>query len=480
MLKNDFLEQYNNISKWLSHSNETHTIYNAIIEEPNAEVVNFLKYIISAGFDDPNITIWHGTDSEHQIEYFELDEDDVCDQSAPWKITLNKKNIKDKIFELSENTYLFLDKGNFFYFLEHLDPFKTSTSSFDNKSHLFIVNGLEDTIGGEHFYAAGAVSNFPALQAKLPTSDEVHNLVHVNSTKPFRVCPRSFSLNHKKTNFTNIPNFKRSIAKLLAACLVQELRISDSSEEVTVKGSKKQTTSLSNNVEDITEDFLDELSQAVIWVYEERSETRLQLIMDRLSLDMNDTDSYLTALALHLKRALEQAKDSYAFVILDRKDDYHKEVRDLIKDMRTQADLYATKTRSLVSSLARDTLGVLVFFSFSFMARAQSLDVKTLLTSKVISLILIVIGIYLTVSLILQLAVHLRDDHLTKQENGHWLKVLQNYTRTDDQQENFLKPIKKRRKTFHYAMGVIIFLYCALIYAVLNLQCILTSILNTQ
>ncbi|WP_369920779.1 hypothetical protein AB8E32_00360 [Marinomonas polaris] len=302
---------------------------------------------------------------------------------------------------------------------------------------------------------------------------------YINTSEPVRVCPRSISLNYAGSTLTNIPHLKRSIAKLLAACLVQELRTVDGAEQITVKGSKKQTAGLSSGTEDISDTLLEELNNAVMWVYEERSETRLQLIMDRLSLDMNDSDSYLASLEKYLGRALEQAKDSYAFVILDRKDDYHKEVRDLIKDMRAQADLYAIKTRSLVSSLARDTLGVLVFFSFSFMARAMKFDLETFQTNEVISLILKVIGVYLTVSLVLQLMVHLRDDHLTKQENEHWLKVLQNYTRTDDQQRNFLNPIKKRRKTFHYAMGVIILLYCLLIYIVLNLQCILISILSS-
>ncbi|WP_417560197.1 hypothetical protein [Marinomonas sp.] len=478
MLKNDFLTQYDLISDKLSQIDEDTSIYTAIVQDPSIEVVNFLKKIISLELDDPNIFVWYGSENSHKLEYDDLEDTDVCEGSSPWKITLNKINILEKLIDFTPKASLFLGEDSFFAFLEKLDPFNADSRQYDSQKQTFLVNGLKHSLGGEHFYATGINGRLPTFNAQLPSSDDVHNLVHVNTTKMIRVCPRSLSLNQSGANLSTLPNLKRNIAKLLAACLVQELRISESNEEITVKGSKKQTANLSNGVEKITEPFLKLLNDTVTWVYEERSETRLQLIMDRLSLDMNDTDSYLEALDRHLERALEQAKDSYTFVILDRKDDYHKEVRDLIKDMRTQADLYATKTRSLVSGLARDALGILVFFSFSFMARAQRIDIATLLTNSTMSLILHVISAYLAVSIILQLMVHLRDDHLTKTENTHWLKILQNYTKTDDQKQNFLQPIEARRTTFKVAMWIIGLLYLALIYVVYNLQSILSRFIQ--
>ncbi|MEL0638692.1 hypothetical protein V6259_18300 [Marinomonas sp. TI.3.20] len=478
MLSKDFFDLYNTISNRFSDISESEVLFSGLVELEDSELISFLQTLDRDGLDTPKIDVMYDTSSQHSLSIKDLDDPELYEDSAPWKVTLSKDNIAKKLSDLSGDTHLFLNIESFFSFLELLDPFQKDSHRYDSHTRLFLVNGLDKPMGGEHFYAVSTNSGFPNLEPKLPNSDDVHNLVHVNTTESVRVCPRSISLNSAGSELTNIPNLKRGVAKLLAACLVQELKTVEGIEKITVKGSKKQTVDLSSGMEDISDTFLDQLNNAVIWVYEERSETRLQLIMDRLSLDMNDTDSYLEALDRHLERALEQAKDSYAFVILDRKDDYHKEVRELIKDMRTQADLYATKTRALVGSLARDTLGILVFLSFSFMTRAQKFDMDVFLTNEVISLILSVIAIYLSISLALQVMVHLRDDGLTKQENDHWLKVLQNYTKTDDQRENFLKPIEKRRKTFHYAMGVIILLYCLLIYIVLNLQCFLTSILS--
>lgn len=473
MLSKDFFDLYNAIASKFSEILEDESLFFGLVNAEDGALISFLQKLYQDGVDTPKIDAMYDTDSRHSLDMADLDDAELYEDTGPWKITLSKDDIVKKLSDVADDTRLFFSQGAFFSFLEHLDPFQKDSHCYDSETRLFLVNGLDQPLGGENFYATGINSSFPDLETTLPSSDDVHNLVHVNTTESVRVCPRSISLNSTGSKFDDIPNLKRSIAKLLAACLLQELRTVDGIEKVTVKGSKKQIADLSNGSEKVSNELLDELNKAVIWVYEERSETRLQLIMDRLSLDMKDSDSYLVSLEKYLERALEQAKDSYAFVILDRKDDYHKEVRDLIKDMRTQADLYATKTRSLVGSLARDTLGILVFLSFSFMARAQRIEIEPLLTNNTMSLILNVMSIYLFVSILLQILVYMRDDYLTQLENQHWLKVLQNYTRTDDQQENFLEPIEKRRKTFRFAMYVIALLYLGLIYVVSNLQSIL-------
>lgn len=478
MLSKDFFDLYNSVAPKLFDISEDERLFFGLVNAEDRALISFLQKLDRDGIDTPKIDAMYDTRSQHSLNMVDLDDVEIYEGTSPWKITLSKANIAKKLSDVTDDTRLFFSKESFFSFIEQLYPFHKDNHCYDSDTRLFLVNGLEQSLGGENFYATGSNSSFPDLVTTLPSSDDVHNLVHVNTTESVRVCPRSISLNCAGSKLADIPDFKRSIAKLLAACLVQELKTVDGIEKVTVKGSKKQTADLSNGTEKISNELLEELNKAVIWVYEERSETRLQLIMDRLSLDMNDSDSYLASLEKYLERALEQAKDSYAFVILDRKDDYHKEVRDLIKDMRTQADLYATKTRSLVGSLARDTLGILVFLSFSFMARAQRIEIETLLTNNTMSLILNVMGIYLFVSILLQILVHMRDDYLTQLENKHWLKVLQNYTRTDDQQENFLEPIEKRRKTFRFAMLVIAILYLGLILVVSNLQSILAAALG--
>jgi hypothetical protein len=219
------------------------------------------------------------------------------------------------------------------------------------------------------------------------------------------------------------------------------------------------------------------LIAAVEWVYEERAETRLRLVMDRLSIDVDASSTLVAGLQLHLANALQQAQDSYAFVILDRKDAYHKELRELMKDMKAQADLYAAKVRDLVASVTRDTLGVLVLVGFSFLGKFDSNNLRALLESAELQLLLRCLSIYLIVSFVMQWTTHWRDASLAYKESLRWLSVLQSYTSKSDSRSNFLDPLDARRRTLWIALSVSGAMYAALAVAVWNLPKIAQSLL---
>src|SRR5690606_14845571 len=108
---------------------------------------------------------------------------------------------------------------------------------------------------------------------------------------------------------------------------------------------------------------------------------RLKLLLDRLTLDLGTRSCYIESLHTHLAPALRQAQDSYGFVILDRKDAYVKEMREIMKDMKSQADLYAEKTRAITNALIRDFLGVLFIIALSFMGKFDRTNLHALLAS---------------------------------------------------------------------------------------------------
>ncbi len=156
-------------------------------------------------------------------------------------------------------------------------------------------------------------------------------------------------------------------------------------------------------------------------------------------------------------------------MIMDRKDAYFKEMRELMKDMKSQADIYAAKVRDLVSSLVRDTLGVLVFLAFSFLGKFDPQRLRELLDSSELALFLKVLTAYLVLSLILQLTAHWRDDQLSRSEGENWLDVLQNYTGSQDKKDRFLAPLFRRRRTLHIAMAISAIVYGILALLVWNL-----------
>jgi hypothetical protein len=197
------------------------------------------------------------------------------------------------------------------------------------------------------------------------------------------------------------------------------------------------------------------LAKIVIWVFEERRETRHKLLIDRLTLDYETGQSYVHCLGLSAQKAWDQAKDSYGFVILERKDAYQKELREFMKDVRTQADLFAAKVRDMVSGLSRDLVAVLLVIGASILAK---LDV-TQLSSPTVSLFFKVLAGYLMFSCALQLAAHLRDASLAFSESTEWLKILRNYSSAAELDAKFTGPLKKRRSTFWTAAGLIFFFY---------------------
>ena len=245
--------------------------------------------------------------------------------------------------------------------------------------------------------------------------------------------------------------------------------ITDGSYEATLQGTKRLSLSLFDIGQKAGSKTLQQLIEAVAWVYDERPETRLGLLMDRLSIDIERGQSLLSGTEHHLAAALNQARDSYAFVILDRKDAYHKEIRELMKDMKSQADLYAQKVRDLVSSIARDALGILIFITFSFVARFDKENFSELLGSAGLSVISKVLACYLVLSLIIQSAAHFRDVVLSDQESKKWLDVLQHYSSSDDKENRFLEPIRKRRNTFYIALAIAALIYMMLTIATWNL-----------
>lgn len=446
-------------------------------ENYNSKISNLYSKIIEENLDFPNVELLYETEDKSLLNTEEIFDDDIYDKNYSWRFTLDKGKV---LTEGKDYEYIFYYcKKAFYDNFSNDNVFSHLNENFDYKIRVFVVNSLKKSFGGGNLYILSPQDmGFSYRKSTLPSSEDIHKLIHVNSSEAIRVTPRSLSFEWGGLdNFEN-DRIKRNSAKILASCLVHELIIKQDVQKVTIKGNRKLTIILSDDNEEIDSEFLLLLNEAVIWVYEERSETRLQLIMDRLSLDINEDSTYLSSLSLNLKKSLEQAKDSYTFVILERKDNYYKEVRELIKDMKGQADLYAIKIRNLISSITRDLLGVLVFFSFSFLSRVQKIDVETLLNSKGFPIVSKILSFYLFLSLLLQLLAHLRDDKLTKKENERWLDILQNYSNTEDKKKNFLTPIEERRSTFFIALKVFTFIYLFAAFSVWNLSDIIVFVLD--
>ncbi|WP_372374147.1 hypothetical protein ACDI10_09090 [Vreelandella venusta] len=397
----------------------------------------------------------------------------------PWRLVLGKSPVAEKLKAREvESTLVFFSINGFHKWLDKWDPFlhpSGNVPDFENPTTIR-VHGLSQSVGGPLLWVMPTNGSHPNVEKlNLPDSEDVHSLIHTNATKAMRVCPKGYALTWG--NLEN-PEFKpliRLSAIVMSACLVKELHCVDGRYEAVLKGTKRLSLTMFHSGEIIKLNSLKCLINTVSWVYDERPETRLGLVMDRLSIDMEKGQSLLSGMEDHLESAFLQARDSYAFVILERKDAYHKEVRELMKDMKAQADLYAAKIRDLVSSLTRDALGILFFLAFSFIARFDRQNFHALLESVELALLAKVLAGYLAFSFILQFAAHWRDVLLADSESKIWLQALQHYSSQSDQEDRFLKPIQERRTTFYCALFIAAISYFLLFLVTWNLPEIIAA-----
>ncbi|MCG9097846.1 hypothetical protein [Laribacter hongkongensis] len=406
---------------------------------------------------------------------------DAAYDDEPWRLIFGKRQLAERMRTRDdEATLLFFTVEGFHHWLTSADPFLYPMGNEPDlaKPTTVRVHGLQEGFGGPLLWVLPSEGDAPeVVAAKLPDLSEVHGLIHTNAVKPLRVCPAAYALTWGNLTSAEAAPLIRLSARVLSACLVQELRLVGDQYEVTLRGTKRLSLPLFDDEQTVTCETLHGLIEAVRWVYEERPETRLRLIMDRLSIDIEPSLSLLSGVDKYLAAALQQARDSYAFVILERKDAYHKEVRELMKDMKSQADLYAAKVRDLVSSLTRDVLGILVFIGFSFIGKFDQKNLQVLLKSAELALLVKVLAGYLVLSFVLQLSSQWRDAKLAFDESKTWLDVLQHYSSQADKRDRFLKPIGKRRQTLFVAMWIIAAIYGALVLVTWNLPFIVELLL---
>lgn len=409
-------------------------------------------------------------------EYYPLgsDEEEIHYFGEPWSFIVAKSPIST-LFSVrkDERTILFLSVESFNKWMSDQDPFQFPTdSNIDLSKPITIrVGGLSAPLGNNFLWILPlSYNDIPDNNnIILPAVNEVHKLIHVYTTSSLNIRPDIFCITWGDYLIHELKPFFLASAEVLSACLSSEINHIESKVNATLKGIKRISIPLSKTDDVISKELLDKILETIRWVYEERSETRLQLIVDRLSIDANTNESLLSCLNNFVDGALRQAKDNYKFVILDRKDAFHKEMRELMKDMRSQADLYASKTRELSSSICKDIFALLVFIGFSFIGKFDQSHLDIMLSNLYFVVFLKFLAGYFIFTAIFQLSLHWRDSKLSYNESNMWTDVLRNYTSQSDKESNFLNPLKSRRRTLHFIMIVVGALYGVLAYITWNL-----------
>ena len=146
-----------------------------------------------------------------------------------------------------------------------------------------------------------------------------------------------------------------------------------------------------------------------------------------------------------------------------------------MKDMKTQADQYASKVRDLIAALTRDVVGVLVLVGFSFIGKFDVTNLQQLVTSAPFAILCKALAVYLVVSSALLATATIRDANLGLEEINGWFKILQNYVSSPDFAERVLGPLQKRRTFLWIMLGIVGILYVAVIRLVWQLPYVIPA-----
>lgn len=393
---------------------------------------------------------------------------DYFDQPGKWDFSLSKERVISLLPATGTSHVLFISPEAFTSWASSLTPTQLGGCDF-NKPVRIYVKDIKTSFGGPNITISCTETEPPndnKLDNLLPDEESVRKVLHVISDHRILLNPRATALTWGDIKNPLAAPFRRLSALTLALSITQDVYMQDGNIRVVIRGARRVDSALSSSQDEtISDTDLEHLSKAVEWVYAEREETRHKLLSDRISLDIKDDQSFIAGLKSHIVNALKQAKERYGFVILDRKDTYHKELRDIMKDVRTQADLFAAKVRDLVNNLLRDTLAVLFLIGISLMGRVNFSEISKLSKTFEIQVFFKILCVYFITSAVLQITSSWKDLSLSSKESSSWQDLTREYVTSETFEEHYKKPLKSRRRTFFIAAFA-----CGAIYILLALS----------
>ena len=398
-----------------------------------------------------------------------------------WKLVFSKRACWKECTFTEKNLHplFFIDITQFNRWISTVNPFGENGFPFsDEKSLLLLVPNRFSAFGGPRIVvsptekidlAVGEKECLTEVEVGLPDEESIRRHAHLMPSNPMALSPSRFSLTWGDFSSDLALAFRRFSAATLAACLADVVYDTD---RVVVKGLRHLELKVFDSEEHVPVEALNTLKKAVAWVYEERVDTRKRLLTDRLSIDALDSHTFVDTICESINRAFSQARDEYSFVILDRKDQYAKEVREFLGDLQAQAQLYASKTRSLIDGLLRDALAAFVFTGLALSLRVGSrleLDLSANANTFFKAL-----AVYFATSGGLQLAAAIRDLKTSENEFRRWARITQEYISTEKLVAWCEEDLAPRRRSFWVFAVFTCLLYILLTMAAFNIDAVVS------
>jgi len=392
--------------------------------------------------------------------------DELASGSA-WSLNVNK------ISRLSESkTTFFYDLDVFKIWSKQLNPFDSLNPLLSSFKTRIIVNEFSEKVKAVNYIVCNTDDpcEFAEIDV-LPSFSKINATIHIAARENFVVEPSKLFITEGECTELTFSFFKMA-ALSLSVCVVSEL-IND--KLVVLRGIRKIEMDLFNNVARIDLAVLEDLKNTVSWIYEDKTDLKLKLFLDRFTLDVDLKKDYTSEFILLNRTSLEQAKERFSFITFERKDQYQKELRDLLKDIKGVSDLYSTKVRGVLSNLLRDVLAGLILIGITILSKIEKVD--TVASSPIINLVFKAFAFYFILSILYQTIFDFIDISKTKSEFIFWKQTSREYIGQDEFKKLMAGTIDKREIFTYSFYSLLIITYLGIAYLSYNFIGILQAVI---
>jgi hypothetical protein len=427
-------------------------------------ILNELKILYKKFENINNVTIFKDENSDI-ITFKDINENIECNYiDFKWKISFNKLNwLKHDKY----NVTTFFNIDNFNNYLQNLNIF-SKNNEFIKYNDIQIILPMYDNllIESSNFLISNRIQNNYKFKngISLPNDMQVKKQAQVLSKEMIGFYPKSFYINEFDISDSYIKILQQNYSKALIATIVN---IFYSQDKIKIQGIRYLELSLYNNYE-FNINNLKLLESLVLWLYENNTTVKLQLLADRLSIYKTNENNLLQLLDNNIKNIFSEIQDRYKFVIKEKSINYSKDLKDILKDTEVKTDRFSQKTRLIINTLLRDVLGSIFFIGLTVYSKFSTN--KDFIISNDANIIFIILSMYFILSISLQAFFNFKDVKMTMDEMKLGSQSSQEYINQDTYNKYVSKPLRKRNNQFKKVQWGVICAYIILSIATYNIQ----------
>ncbi|QDE41380.1 hypothetical protein FIV34_20350 [Luteibacter pinisoli] len=375
-----------------------------------------------------------------------------------WRLSLSKNLVITALGLLEDevSVFLFVSPGALDRWLQSIPTISNKRPAMPRRLTIHVVDGLAQVTGPNIRVIASSRQpiGFDVEDAqRFPSTEDVAGLVHLTSGTP-SFAPSVVALTRGDLDHPQADSVRKIAERAMLLCLSSEIVEREGKQVAILRGGRRSELPLlpDGEYEAPSLHNILNLQAAISWLFSDNKETRHSLLVDRVCLEQRDGESLLDVVRRVISLAVVDAKEKYRIFVLDKKDASAKELRDVLKDVRAQADTYSAKVRDLLSSFLRDAIALLLLLGVGLFSKIDSNELAKLPSSSAAGWLFVVLGSYFLISGASQITFHSMDLRLTRQELLRWLGASRNYLTQSKIETVVREGIVSRRKFFVKAM----------------------------